>query len=123
MALVGNTAEVNAERDRMSAEFPAGSFLRFYSGAVPLATAAPTGVLVAEITLPAAPFAVSNGTLTKQNVWTTNTTLVGTPTYFRLVNAAGTILRQGVVGVDLTAPAIATAGDGFTLNTWVITFL
>lgn len=123
MALVGNTADRNADRDRFVAAFPAGSLLRFYSGSVPAATAAATGTLIADLTLPSTPWNVgTDGQAIKQGTWTTTTTLVGTPTYFRLTNAGGTVIRQGVVGTDITAPAIATAGDGFTVSSWTVAF-
>jgi hypothetical protein len=49
-------------------------------------------------------------------------TLAGTPTYFRFVNAAGTVIRQGVVGTDITAAAVATSADTYTLSSYTITF-
>lgn len=123
MALVGNNAERNADRDRLVAAFPAGSFLQFYTGSVPAATAAATGTKVADITLPASPWDTATaGQAAKQGTWSTTTTLAGTPTYFRLVNSAGTSIRQGVVGTDITAAAVANAGDTYTVTTWTLTF-
>lgn len=123
MSLVGNAAERNADRDRFVAAFPAGSFLQFYSGSAPAPTAAATGTKVADITLPSTPWDVSvAGQASKNGTWTTTTTLAGTPGYFRLVNAAGTSIRQGVVGTDITAAAVATNGDGYTLTSWTLTF-
>ena len=123
MALVGNTADRNAERDRWVAAYPAGSFLQFFTGAAPAATAAATGTKVADITLPASPWDTSvAGQMSKQGTWTTTTTLAGTPGYFRLVNAAGTVLRQGVVGTDITAAAVAANGDTYTITSLTITF-
>lgn len=123
MALVGNTAERNADRDRVVAAFPAGSTLRFYNGAVPAATAAATGTLIADITLPASPWdAATAGSAIKQGTWSTTTTLVGTPTYFRLANSAGTVIRQGVIGTDMNTFTIATNGDGVAVSSWTVTF-
>lgn len=124
MALVGNAAERDADRDRFVAAFPAGSFLKFWNGSVPAATAAATGTKIADITLPATPWDVATtGQAIKQGSWTTTTTLAGTPTYFRLENAAGTRVRQGVVGTDITAAAVATNGDTYTLTSYTLTFL
>lgn len=123
MAIVGNTAERNADRDRFVAAFPAGSFFQFFNGSVPAATAAASGTKIADITLPATPFDVSvTGQATKQGTWTTTTTLAGTPTYARVVNAAGTLVRQLVVGTDITAAAVATNGDTYTLTSYTFTF-
>lgn len=123
MALVGNTADRNADRDRFVAAFPAGSLLQFWSGAAPAATAAATGTKVAEITLPATPWdTATNGQAAKQGTWSTTTTLAGTPGYFRFVNAAGTVIRQGVVGTDATAAAVATNGDTYTVTAATLTF-
>ncbi|MGL4442482.1 MAG: hypothetical protein ACRCU1_02580, partial [Alsobacter sp.] len=123
MALVGNTADRNSDRDRAVAAFPGGSLLRFYNGAIPAATAAATGTLIADITLPATPWDVAtNGSAIKQGTWPTTTTLVGTPTYFRLTNAAGTSIRQGVIGTDMNTFTIATNGDGVAVSSWTITF-
>lgn len=123
MALVGNTADRNADRDRFVAAFVAGSFLQFFTGSAPAATAAATGTKVADITLPATPWDISvAGQATKQGTWTTTTTLAGTSGYFRFVNAAGTVIRQGVVGTDITAAAVATNGDTYTLTSYTATF-
>lgn len=123
MALVGNTADRNADRDRFVAAFPAGAFMQFFNGSVPAATAAATGTKIADITLPSSPFNVgTDGQAIKQNTWSTTTTLAGTPTYFRIVNAAGTVLRQGVVGTDITAAAVATNGDTYTVTSYTLTF-
>jgi hypothetical protein len=123
MALVGNTADRNADRDRFVAAFPAGSFLQFFNGSVPAATAAATGTKIADITLPASPWDTATaGTAAKQGTWSTTTTLAGTPTYFRIVNAAGTVVRQGVVGTDITAAAVATNGDTYTVTSYTLTF-
>jgi hypothetical protein len=70
MALVGNTLDRNNDRDRFVAAFPASSFLQFYNGSVPAATAAATGTKIADITLPASPFDVgTNGQAIKQGTW------------------------------------------------------
>lgn len=123
MALVGNTADRNADRDRFVAAFPAGAHMLFYTGSAPAATAAATGTQVADITLPASPWNVAtDGQAIKQNTWSTTTTLAGTPGYFRLVNAAGTVIRQGVVGTDITAAAVANNGDQYSVTTWTLTF-
>jgi hypothetical protein len=123
MALVGNTADRNADRDRFVAAFPATAHLLFYNGSVPLATAAATGTLIADITLPTSPWDVAtNGQAAKQNTWSTTTTLAGTPTYFRFVNAGGTVVRQGQVGTDISAAAVATNGDTYTVTSYVLTF-
>jgi hypothetical protein len=123
MALIGNTADKNAERDRVVAAFPATSTLRFYNGAVPAATAAATGTLIADITLPTSPWDVATvGSAIKQGTWSTTTTLVGTPTYFRLANSAGTVIRQGVIGTDMNTFTIATNGDGVAVSSWTVTF-
>lgn len=123
-ALVGNTADRNADRDRFVAAFPAGSLLQFWSGSAPAATAAATGTKVAEITLPATPWdTATNGQASKNGTWTTTTTLAGTPGYFRFVNAAGTVIRQGVIGTDGTAAAVATNGDTYTVTSLTLTFL
>lgn len=123
MALVGNTADRNADRDRFVAAFPATALLQFWSGSAPAATAAATGTKVAEITLPATPWdTATNGQAIKQGTWTTTTTLAGTPGYFRFVNAAGTVIRQGVVGTDATAAAVATNGDTYTVTAATLTF-
>lgn len=123
MALVGNTADRNADRDRFVAAFPAGSFLQFFNGSVPAATAAATGTKIADITLPASPWDTATaGQAAKQGTWSTTTTLAGTPTYFRIVNSAGTVVRQGVVGTDITAAAVATNGDTYTVTSYTLTF-
>lgn len=123
MALVGNTADRNAERDRFVAAFPATALLRFYNGSVPAATAAATGTLIADLTLPSSPWNVgTDGQAIKQNTWSTTTTIAGTPTYFRLTNAGGTVIRQGVIGTDMNTFTIATNGDGLAVSSWTVTF-
>ena len=125
MALAGNAARQSAARDAWVADFPAGSKIQYYTGAVPAATAAATGTLVADITLPASPWDVSvAGVASKASgaTFTTTTTLAGTPTYGRIVNAAGTKVSQFVIGTDGTASAVATAGDAYTVTAVSISF-
>ena len=125
MALAANTARANVIRDSFAASFPAGSVIEYRNGAVPAVNAAATGTLIAAITLPATPWDVSVGGQISRNAgatFTTTTTLVGTPTYGRVRNAANDQWQQFVVGVDGTAAAVATAGDAYTVTTFTITF-
>ena len=124
MALAANTLKANSTRAAFVADFPAGSHVRYYTGAVPAATAAATGTVVADVPLPASPWDVSvDGVASKgAAAWTTTTKLAGTPTYGRIVDAAGTKWSQFVIGVDGTASAVATAGDAYTITAFTVTF-
>lgn len=125
MPLAGNAARQSSARDAFVADFPAGSKIQYYNGAVPAATAAATGTLVADITLPASPWDVSVAGVASKAAgaaFTTTVTLAGTPTYGRIVNAAATKVAQFVVGADGTASAVATAGDAYTVTSISISF-
>lgn len=125
MALAGNTARNNAVRDLFVSTYPAGSVIEYRNGAVPAATAAATGTLIATITLPASPWDSSVDSVASKAAGatlTTTTTLAGTPTYGRIRNAGNTQWSQFVVGTDGTASAVATNGDAYTVTAISITF-
>lgn len=116
--------------DRYDTEFPAGSLLRIYTGAAPgSADSAATGTKLAEIVTPASPFnAADSGnpttTKTKNGTWSTTGLAAGNAGYYRLVNAAATIVEQGTVtatggGGDVTVDNVSIAvGQPVVVNSF-----
>jgi hypothetical protein len=89
-----NTAHRTAVASAIGGIFNGGSF-QVRTGARPGANAAPTGTLLASVPLPGPAFgAASNGTVSEASPWTGTVAVSGAPGYCRLVNAAGTQLRE-----------------------------
>jgi hypothetical protein len=128
-----NTALADALLDRFDTEFPAGSFLKIYSGSPPGGDNSASGTLLCTITLPATPWAAASGTgsKAKSGVWAdVGAAGAGAGTnagYFRLVNAAGTKLLEGTItvtggGGNATIDNISIAtGQPVTVNSFTIT--
>ena len=75
----------------IAAAFPAGSILELYSGSQPAITAAPTGTLLATITLPATPWGTPAArAVAKNGTWQVNAVATGTIGWYRLKDASGT---------------------------------
>jgi hypothetical protein len=103
-----NVAHRNGILDGTRAIF-AGGKLQVRSGARPGADATATGTLLVEIDpLPSPAFAAaSSGSIAKAGVWSGTVLATGEPGHFRLLNAAGTQIREG--------NAAETPGDGETM--------
>ncbi|NUO63944.1 MAG: hypothetical protein HOQ34_10250 [Gemmatimonadaceae bacterium] len=103
--------------DGVPTTFPAGSLLRYYTGAPPGANAAATGTKLAEITLPATPWgaAASRGT-PKSGTWSTAGLAAGNAGYARIVTAGDTnAATQNEPRIEGTVTATGGGGD-FTLD-------
>lgn len=102
--------------------------LRLYSGAPPAnCAAAPTGTLLATLTLPSDwQTAASGGSGTKNGTWSGTGSVAGTMGYYRLYDSTGTTCHdQGTIGtsgadliVDNTSIGV---GQPITINTWTTT--
>lgn len=107
------------------AAFPAGSVIGFYSGSKPSSpNDAASGTLIAEITLPATPWAaVSGKSVSKSGTWEdASADNAGTMGWFRLKNAADTKRLDGTVTAtssggdcEVDNPTL-TAGQKFTIT-------
>lgn len=126
MSLDLNNALANALLDRLDTEFPASSLLQIRSGAKPGAENAAGGTLLAEITLPATPWAAaSGGSKAKSGTWEdASADATGTAGHYRLKNAGDTRRIDGSVtgtggGGDLELNSTSiTAGQAVTINTF-----
>lgn len=135
LATVGlSTAVRNAMLDAIEADLLTGGtapLMRWYSGTIPAnCAAAITGTLLAEIPLPADPFAAaSGGTKAKQGTWQdASANATGTVTHFRFYRTDGTTcVMQGTVtatggGGDSTVDNTSVAtGQPATQNTFTLT--
>lgn len=107
---------------------PAGSLLQIRSGAAPGAEVGATGTLLAEITLPATPWAAaSGGSKSAQGLWQVNAVGSGTAGHFRLTDSGGACIEEGSVGVtgsgadlELQNTSI-NAGQQVTVTSWART--
>jgi hypothetical protein len=128
MSIDTEQALANALLDRFDTEFPAGSLLQIRTGASPGAENAATGTLLAEITLPASPWAAaSGGVKAKANSWSVAAVAAGTAAHYRLKNAGDTRRIDGTVtitggGGDLTLDNTNIAvGQTVTMNSFQYT--
>ena len=118
----------NAQLDAIEPRV-ANNKLRIYSGAAPAnITDAATGTLLAEITLPADPFAAAaSGQKAKSGTWSTaGAAASGNAGYFRIFNTGTSeTVMQGTVATsaaDLIVDNIAfVAGQAFTVTTITLT--
>ena len=124
----------NAFRDALldggiNGAFPAGSFLRIYTGSRPaLTTDAATGTLLSEITTPATPWAAASGnSKSKNGAWEdAAANASGTAGWARLLNAADTVrvdftITATGLGGDITmASTTVTVAKKVTINTLVL---
>jgi hypothetical protein len=128
MALKFGVALHNARVSQIIVAVGASPKLRLYTGTAPtLITDSESGVLLAEITLPAvwlsAPVA---GVATQVGAWSISSALAtGIPGYFRIYDSAGSIAHiQGVVPTDMigdpteliTIGTPVTIGPGYTFT-------
>jgi len=120
----------NVALDAVAALFPAGSILGLYDGTIPTDadTAVGAQTLLAEITLPATPWAAASArSVAAQGVWTDASANAGsatTPTWFRLKNAGDTHRIDGTAGIgsgDLQVDGTITAGQSVTVTALTIT--
>lgn len=75
--------------------WPAGSLLDLRTGAAPGPNAAPTGILLAQIVLPAGPWAAAAARAkAKAGVWSVAAIAVGVAVHYRLKRAADTNLAD-----------------------------
>lgn len=115
MTLDLQNALANALLDRYDTEFPAGSLLQIRTGAPPGAENAASGTLLAEITLPATPWAAASaGSKAKNGTWSVAAVAAGTAGHFRLKNAGDTRREEGTVtatggGGDMTVDNVSIA--------------
>lgn len=86
-----DAAARGVSHDGVPTTFPAGSKLQYRTGAPPGANLAPTGTLLAEITLPATPWgaAASRGT-PKNGIWSVAAVAAGTVGHYRLITSGDT---------------------------------
>ena len=114
----------------IATDFPAGSILEIYTGAIAAITAAPTGTLIASVVLPASPWAAAaTRAQTKQGTWSVAAVGSGTlaPGYFRLRAASGTDpdaadnthkrIQGLVAGPVAGSGTVTTSGTGATFST------
>lgn len=133
MANTTTNAVLNAMLDALDATFNNGA-LEIRSGAAPGANQAPTGTVLASITLPADAFsAAAAGTKSKNGTWqTTNADATGTAAHYRIVTsgdgggASETDPRiEGTVGVgsgDLQLDSVSiTASQTVTITGYDLT--
>lgn len=127
MTVKYSTVLRNAQLDAIEPRV-ASNKLRIYSGAAPAnITDAATGTLLAEITLPADPFAAAaSGSKIKSNTWSTAGALAtGSAGYFRIVNTGTSEnVMQGTVGTaaaDLIVDSVSfVSGQAFTVTTFTL---
>lgn len=103
----------------IATQFPAGARLQIYTGTAPAITAAPTGTLLAEITLPTSPWAAASArAIAKNGTWSVTAVAAGTAGWFRMLDASATDgnlasnTNQRLQG-DVTATG---GGGGMTLD-------
>lgn len=113
MALTQKTTTGNSILDTTyDNKYPAGSLLEIRTGAPAGPDNAAGGSLLAQITLPAAPWtAAAAKSKAKQNSWSVAASGTGTAGHFRLKNAADTEREEG------TATATGGGGDMTLDNT------
>lgn len=132
MALKYSTGARNGILDGgLNALFNGGA-VDFYTGSPPAdADAAPTGTLLATVSVPADAFgAAANGAISKAGTWTGSVAETGTAGWFRIRTASdaggtsSTLARiDGTVGVDLTLDNASLVETGsLTLGTVTLTF-
>jgi hypothetical protein len=95
------TLSTVARSDMMSALLPhlAGGTIRLYNGTKPAALGAPSGTLLATLTMGSPAGTVSSGVLTIGSVTQTNTSHVnGTPTFVRFSTSGGTVVADIDIG-------------------------
>lgn len=118
-ATLTDAAARGITHDGVPTTFPAGSILEIRTGAAPGANAAPTGTLLASVTLPATPWtaAASRGT-PKQGTWSTTGAAAGTAAHFRLKTASDTgAATQNEARIEGTVTATGGGGDVTVDNT------
>lgn len=133
MTIGFSTAVRNAIVDAVEADLLTGgtaALLRIYSGTIPANVAAAiTGTLLAEIALPADPFAAaSGGSKAKAGTWQdASANATGTASHFRFWRTDGTTgVMQGTVtatggGGDLTLDNTSVAtGQPVTITTFTL---
>lgn len=128
MSLAFNTLAANTLLGFYSTNYPATATVTLYTGSPPGPNNAATGTTLVTITLPATPWnAASAGSITKNGTWSNTATAAGTAGYFRLANAAGTILEEGTCtatggGGDMTLDNTNIAsGQTVTISTYTRT--
>lgn len=128
MALDLKHTTANDLLDRYDTLFPAGALLQIRTGAPPGAENAASGTLLAEITLPATPWAAAaSGSKAKNGVWSVAAVAAGTAGHFRLKNAGDTHREEGTVtatggGGDATLDNTSIAvGQTVTVTTYTRT--
>lgn len=115
MAVQYGIAMNNARLDAWETALGNGPQLRFYSGSKPAdCAAAPTGTLLATLTLPSDFMSnASGGVKSKLGTWSGTGAAVGVAGYYRLYDATGSVCHeQGTVG---------TSGADFILDNTSIT--
>jgi hypothetical protein len=95
MAIQYSTTTRNRLRDAYAAAFPAGTVIQFRTGTKAGVTNAAGGTLVAEITLPATPFTLTDGTLARNGTWSVAAVADGIIAHYRAVN--GSDIEEGTV--------------------------
>jgi hypothetical protein len=122
------TATRNAIADAVADLYDGGT-LKIYTGSQPAtADTAPTGSLLATITLPTPAFgASSSGAVAKAGTWSVAASATGTAGYFRLKTAGDTHPIDGTIGatgsgeeMELDNTSI-TSGQSVTVSSFTIT--
>ena len=98
MAVTTNTTNANAILDGAYDIYNAGS-LKIYTGAQPTRDTAPTGTLLATITLPATAFtAAAAGSKAKNGTWSVAAAAAGTAGYYQIITSGATRYEYGSCG-------------------------
>jgi len=96
-------------------KFPAGSFFELRTGAPAGSANAAGGSLLAQITLPATPWAAAAAkSKSKQGTWSVAASGTGTAAHYRMKNAADTEREEGTVTLT------AGGGDATLDNTNIV---
>ena len=111
-ALTFSTAARSAQMDAINTLLSSGT-IRLYNGTKPASLGAPSGTLLATLTMGSTAGTVSNGVLTIGSVTQTNSSHVnGTPTFIRFSTSGGT----AVADIDIGAGAGNVQFSGTVVN-------
>lgn len=125
MAVRLDTDIRNALASAISAGFPAGATVEIRTGSQPAsANTAPSGTLLATITLPATPWAAAAaGSVAKQGTWSATAVATGTAGYARIINSTNAIdFSVGTSGTDwIIDNASIVSGGTVTITSASIT--
>ena len=121
-----STTTRNRIRDAYVAAFPEGAVLQYRSGPPAGVTEAASGTLIAEMTLPASPFTLTDGEVTRNGTWEDPTAnAAGTIGHYRLTNGSdieeGTVTAPGGGGDATVDNPVVALGQRIITTTWTRT--